>query len=122
MARSAKPFRAQRAEVKYSKTERPSRKLDLTGRGTMLPEGSVTKPRIAESCLICSAVAREPPESEITLMEFERGKLFHVKSASSLVTESQTSCERRFSSSSVIRPILKFFSIDSISFSAFWII
>ena len=49
---SERPFLAPCAEMKYSKTSRPSRKLDLIGSSIDLPDVSAIKPRIPASCLI----------------------------------------------------------------------
>jgi DNA-directed RNA polymerase subunit beta' len=43
---SARPLRAPCVEMKYSSTDRPSRKLLLMGRGMISPRGLATRPRI----------------------------------------------------------------------------
>src|SRR6266542_1274411 len=48
---SARPFRAPWVEMKYSTTDRPSRKLDLIGRGMVSPLGLETSPRMPAICL-----------------------------------------------------------------------
>jgi hypothetical protein len=66
---SAKPLRAPWVEMKYSRTVNPSLKLDLMGFSMVSCPvsffwGFCIRPRMPESCLICS---REPraPESAI---------------------------------------------------------
>ena len=61
------PFRAPCADMKYSNTSRPSRKLDLIGSSIVLPVVSAIKPRIPASCLICLSEPRAP-ESAIMKM------------------------------------------------------
>ena len=46
---SASPLRAPCVEMKYSSTDRPSRKFDLIGRGMISPFGLATRPRIPAS-------------------------------------------------------------------------
>ena len=47
------PFLAPCAEMKYSSTSRPSRKLDLIGSSMVRPDVSAMSPRIPANCLIC---------------------------------------------------------------------
>ena len=47
---SARPLRVPCVEMKYSSTDRPSRKLALIGRGMYSPFGLATRPRIPASC------------------------------------------------------------------------
>ena len=63
---SASPLRAPCVEMKYSSTERPSRKLDVIGRSMISPDGLAIRPRIPESCLICALLPRAP---ESTIMK-----------------------------------------------------
>ncbi|SKF62310.1 Uncharacterised protein [Mycobacteroides abscessus subsp. abscessus] len=44
---SAWPLRPPWVEMKYSRTERPSRKFDLIGRAMISPFGLATRPRMA---------------------------------------------------------------------------
>ena len=46
---SASPLRAPWVEMKYSSTDRPSRKFDLIGRGMISPFGLATRPRMPAS-------------------------------------------------------------------------
>ncbi len=57
---SARPLRAPCVEMKYSSTERPSRKLALIGRGMISPRGLATRPRIPASWRICMMFPRAP--------------------------------------------------------------
>ena len=57
---SASPLRAPCVEMKYSSTERPSRKLDLMGSSMMSPRGLLMSPRIAAICLIWASLPRAP--------------------------------------------------------------
>ncbi len=57
---SASPFLAPRLEMKYSKTERPSRKLALIGISMVLPEVLAISPRIPASCRIWFMLPRAP--------------------------------------------------------------
>jgi hypothetical protein len=57
---SARPFLAPWVEMKYSSTERPSRKFDLIGRGMISPFGFATRPRMPASCRICMMFPRAP--------------------------------------------------------------
>ena len=57
---SASPLRAPCVEMKYSSTVRPSRKLDLIGRGMISPFGLATSPRMPATWRICIAFPRAP--------------------------------------------------------------
>ncbi len=46
--------------MKYSTTDRPSRKLDLIGRAMISPFGLATRPRIPAICRICIMLPRAP--------------------------------------------------------------
>src|SRR5258708_16083462 len=61
---SARPLRAPLVEVKYSRTGRPSLKVEIIGLSMILPQGLALKPRIPASCLILAAEPRAP-ESHI---------------------------------------------------------
>ena len=62
---SARPLRAPWDEMKYSSTERPSRKDAVIGRSMMLPDGSAMRPRMPASWRIWSF---EPRALESTIM------------------------------------------------------
>ena len=64
---SDRPLRAPCADMKYSSTSRPSRKLDLIGSSMVRPVVSAIRPRIPASCLICLSEPRAP-ESAIMKM------------------------------------------------------
>ena len=102
---SDRPLRAPCAEMKYSSTSRPSRKLDLIGSSIVLPDVSAIKPRIPASCLICWLEPRAP-ESAIMkmLLYLSRPSIRASFNASSV------SCHTRITflclSSSVERPLL----------------
>ena len=68
---SDRPLRAPCAEMKYSSTSRPSRKLDLIGNSIVRPDVSAISPRIPANCLICWLEPRAP-ESAIMKMLFNR--------------------------------------------------
>src|SRR3989442_13154601 len=55
---SARPLRAPWVELKYSSTDRPSRKLALMGVSMISPEGFAIRPRMPPSCLIWSTEPR----------------------------------------------------------------
>ena len=62
---SASPLRAPWVAMKYSSTDRPSRKFALIGRGMISPFGFATSPRIPAICRICIMFPRAP---ELTMM------------------------------------------------------
>ncbi len=62
---SASPLRAPWVEMKYSSTDRPSRKLALMGRGMMSPLGLATSPRIPAICRTWVMFPRAP---EVAIM------------------------------------------------------
>ncbi len=100
---SARPLRAPWVEMKYSTTDRPSRKLDLIGRGIVSPLGLETSPRMPAICRTCIRFPRAP---ELTIIQTElvSGKAASMSLATSAVAcvqISMSSCRR---SSSVIRP------------------
>ena len=57
---SARPLRAPWVEMKYWRTERPSRKLVVIGVSMISPEGLAIRPRMPASCRICCAEPRAP--------------------------------------------------------------
>ena len=57
---SVKPLRAPVADRKNSRTERPSRKFDLTGTSTVFPMALAIRPRIPASCFIWLRPPRAP--------------------------------------------------------------
>ncbi len=63
---SARPLRAPWVEMKYSTTDRPSRKLDLIGRGIVSPLGLETSPRMPAICRTCIGLPRAP---ELTIIQ-----------------------------------------------------
>ena len=81
---SASPLRAPWVEMKYSTTDRPSRKLDLIGRGMVSPLGLETRPRIPAICLTCIWLPRAP---ELTIIQtgLVSGKAASMSCATSAV-------------------------------------
>ena len=63
---SARPLRAPCVEMKYSSTDKPSRKFDLIGRGMISPFGLATSPRIPAICRTCIMFPRAP---EFTIIQ-----------------------------------------------------
>ena len=61
------PFRAPLEEMKYSSTDRPSRKLDLMGISMVRPEVSAIRPRMPANWRIWAEEPRAP-ESAIIQM------------------------------------------------------
>src|SRR6185436_10730500 len=55
---SARPLRAPCVEMKYSSTDRPSRKFALIGFSMISPDGLAIRPRMAASWRICWVEAR----------------------------------------------------------------
>ena len=100
---SARPFRAPWVEMKYSSTDRPSRKFALIGRGMMSPRGLATRPRIAATCRIC-IMFPEAPESTIMKIGLVLEKDFSIDFATSLDAWVQISTTSWRRSSSVTRP------------------
>ncbi len=98
--------------MKYSNTSRPSRKLDLIGSSIVLPVVSAISPRIPASCLICWLEPRAP-ESAIIKMLLYLSRPANSTSVSSLSVSFHVSTTARYLSSSVIRPLLKFWEILS---------
>ena len=100
---SARPLRAPCVEMKYSSTDRPSRKFALIGRGMISPFGLATRPRMPAICRTCIMFPRAP---EFTIMKtgFVVGKFSSIASATSLVAWVQISMSSWRRSSSVIRP------------------
>ncbi len=62
------PFRAPCADIKYSNTSSPSRKLDLIGSSIVRPVVSAISPRIPASCLICWLEPRAPESAIIKML------------------------------------------------------
>ena len=114
---SDRPFLAPCAEMKYSSTSRPSRKLDLIGSSMARPVVSAISPRIPASCLICLSEPRAPESAIMKMLLY----LSRPPSNASLILSSAT-CHTLITSlylsSSVIRPRLKFLVILSTFFSA----
>ena len=109
---SDRPLRAPLAEIKYSRTSRPSRKLDLIGSSIVRPVVSAISPRIPASCLICWLEPRAP-ESAIMNILLYLSRPSRSAFVSSLSAASQTPTTDRYLSSSVRRPLLYFFVIPS---------
>ena len=76
--------------MKYSSTDRPSRKFDLIGRGMISPLGLATRPRMPAIWRTCIQLPRAP---ELTIMEtgLVFGKASCIASATSLVASVQIS-------------------------------
>ena len=104
--------------MKYSRTSRPSRKLDLMGSSIARPVVSAISPRIPASCLICWLLPRAP-ESAIMKMLLYLSRLLSSRSLSSLSVSVQVSTTALYLSSSVIRPLTKFLEITSTVACAF---
>ncbi len=65
---SESPFRAPWADIKYSSTSSPSRKLDLMGSSMVRPVVSAISPRIPASCLICWLEPRAPESAIMKIL------------------------------------------------------
>jgi hypothetical protein len=89
--------------MKYSSTERPSRKFDLIGRGMISPFGLATRPRMPAICRTCIMFPRAP-EWTIIQIGLVAGKWSSISLATSLVACVQISMSSWRRSSSVIRP------------------
>ena len=76
---SASPLRAPWVEMKYSRTDRPSRKFDLIGRGMISPRGLATRPRMPAIWRTCITLPRAPdPTIMSTGLNFSADELgFH---------------------------------------------
>ena len=109
---SDRPLRAPCAEMKYSRTSRPSRKFDLIGSSIVRPVVSAIRPRIPASCLICWLDPRAP-ESAIMKMLLYLSSPSRRAFVRTLSASSQTLTTARYLSSSVIRPRLNIFVILS---------
>ena len=57
---SARPLRAPWVEIKYSRTDNPSRKEERIGRSIISPEGLAIKPRVPHNCLTCCLLPLAP--------------------------------------------------------------
>ena len=64
---SARPLRAPWVEMKYSSTDRPSRKLLLIGRGMISPRGFATRPRMPAIWRTCMTFPRAPEPTIISM-------------------------------------------------------
>ena len=102
---SDKPLRAPCADIKYSRTSSPSRKLDLIGSSIVLPVVSAISPRMPASCLICWLEPRAP-ESAIIKILLYLSSPDSSTSVSSLSVSFHVSTTARYLSSSVISPLL----------------
>ena len=115
---SARPLRAPWVEMKYSSTDRPSRKEDLIGRGIISPRGFDTRPFMPAIWRICCEFPRAP---ESTIMS--SGLKAIVASWASMARPTSELAEVQISisfwrrSSSVMMPRLNCVSAFSASFS-----
>ena len=100
---SARPLRAPCVEMKYSTTDRPSRKDALMGRGMVSFLAFDTSPRIPAICRICMKLPRAP-ESTIMKIGFVFEKFACIASATSLVALVQMEMSSWLRSSLVTRP------------------
>ena len=100
---SARPLRAPCVEMKYSTTDRPSRKDALIGRGMVSFFALDTRPRIPAIWRICMKLPRAP-ESTIMKIGLVREKLSCMASATSFVAFVQMEISSWFRSSLVTRP------------------
>ncbi len=78
---SANPLRAPWVEMKYCKTDSPSRKLAVIGVGMISPEGFDIRPRIPAIWRICSLEPRAP---ESAMMKIGLGSPRGVRTAAHL--------------------------------------
>ncbi len=76
--------------MKYSSTDKPSRKLDLIGRGMISPFGLATRPRIPAIWRTCMKLPRAP-ESTIMWTGLVGGKFSCIARATSSVARVQIS-------------------------------
>ena len=76
--------------MKYSSTERPSRKFALIGRGMMSPFGLATRPRMAATWRIC-IMFPEAPELTIMKIGLVLSKLDSISAATLLEASVQIS-------------------------------
>ncbi len=115
---SARPLRAPCVEMKYSRTDRPSRKLALIGRSRISPFGFAIRPRIPASWRTCLMLPRAP-DWAIMKIGLNLSKFAAIASPTSSVARVQTSTIWRCRSSLVMRPRSYCCSIFSTSPSAF---
>jgi hypothetical protein len=89
--------------MKYSSTDRPSRKLALIGRGMISPFGLATRPRMPAIWRTCIQLPRAP---EWTIMKtgLVRGNASSIDLATSLVASVQMLISSWRRSSSVMSP------------------
>ncbi len=69
---SARPLRAPCVEMKYCRTDRPSRKFVVIGVSMISPDGLAIRPRMPDSCRICCCEPRAP-ESAMMKIELKDG-------------------------------------------------
>ena len=115
---SASPLRAPWVEMKYSSTDRPSRKEDLIGRGIISPRGLDTRPFMPAIWRICWLFPRAP-ESTIMSMGLKviEDMVFSMAFPTSELADVQISISFWRRSSSVMMPRLNWASAFSASFS-----
>ena len=115
---SARPLRAPWVEMKYSSTDRPSRKEDLIGRGIISPRGLETRPFMPAIWRICWLFPRAP---ESTIMSIGLKAMvesdFSMALPTSELADVQISISFWRRSSSVMMPRLNWASAFSASFS-----
>ena len=113
---SARPFLAPWVEMKYSRTDRPSRNEDLIGLGIISPRGFDTRPFIPAIWRICCELPRAP---ESTIMSSGLNAIadsvFSIARPTSEVADVQISISFWRRSSSVMTPRLNWVSAFSAS-------
>ena len=114
---SDRPLRAPWAEIKYSSTSNPSRKLDLIGNSIVRPDVSAISPRIPASCLICLSEPRAPESAIINILLYLSRPVRRAWVISSSASF-QVSTTDLYLSSSVSRPRRYFCEITSTVSSA----
>ena len=115
---STRPLRAPGVWMKYSSIDRPSRKLDLIGRGIMSPRGLATRPRMPAIWRTCIMFPRAPEPTIMSMgLNCSERSTFSMASRTCSVASVQmrTSCWRR--SPSVMMPRRNCVSTLSASFS-----
>jgi hypothetical protein len=92
--------------MKYSSTDRPSRKLDLIGRGMISPRGLATRPRIP---VIWRTWVMFPRAPEPIIISIGLKRSDRIASSMACWTSNVAFCHRSISSSwrsaSVMRPM-----------------
>ena len=115
---SARPLRAPWVEMKYSRTDSPSRKLDLIGRGMISPRGLATRPRMPAIWRTCMMFPRAPEPTIMSMgLKTIEPRVFSMARRTSSVALVQISTSFWRRSSSVMMPFLNCDSIFSASFS-----